>query len=340
MPPILLTGNSFSFWREMQGTQWKIALVALLLLQGCSGSGSTSDVDSTQPEQDSAVRRYSGDLTFSDLPPATDLSDFKADQAMPATCNGSAALCQRRYDQVAYGCTHNAMSSEEEGWWGPNQGYAVPRQLEDGIRAFMLDTTYFEDTAFLCHGPCQLGSLSLADGLARFDTFLEANPNNVVTIIFESYISASDTHVAFAESGLLARVYAHNAESAWPTLQEMISAGTNVVVFSDKGGGTYPWYHDVWDHAWETHWSNEVPEDFSCKPNRGSPDNDLFILNHFLTDLIASPDLATVVNHNPFLVDRTMQCWGESGQIPNFVTVDFYEIGDLFSTLESLNGAL
>ena len=300
---------------------------------GCARSGVSADwpidIGSMLPQED---------LRVGDSPVET-AAEILAEVVTVQPCNGSAALCQVRYNEVAYGCTHNAMSSEEEGWWGPNQGYAVPRQLEDGIRAFMLDTTYFEDTAFLCHGPCQLGSLSLADGLARFDAFLEANPNNVITIIFEAYISAEDTKVAFAESGLLARVYAQDPDSPWPTLQEMVSAGTNVVVFSDKGGGTYPWYHDVWDHAWETHWSNEVPEDFSCKANRGSPDNALFILNHFLTDLIASPDLAAVVNRNPFLQDRALQCWDESGKMPNFVTVDFYEIGDLFSTLQSLNSA-
>ena len=35
---------------------------------------------------------------------------------------------------------------------------------------------------------------------------------------------------------------------------------------------------------------------------------------------------------------RLQQCWTESGRIPNFVAVDFFEQGDLFEAVASLNG--
>ncbi len=267
--------------------------------------------------------------------------NLAVDLAVEATqlrfCNGSSHLCERRYDEVSYGCTHNGMSSEEEGWWGPNQHYAVPTQLKDGIRAFMLDTVYHEGESFLCHGPCILGSKPLADGLSEFEAFLAEHPDNVVTIIFESYITAEDTLVAFEESGLAKRTYAHIAGTPWPTLGEMIDAGTTVVVLADSGGGSYPWYHPVWDEAWETHWSNNQIDDFDCDPNRGSPDNPLFILNHFLTDPIGKPELALLANSNPFFKSRVQQCMEESGQLPNYLVVDFYHVGDLFTVLDLLN---
>jgi len=37
-------------------------------------------------------------------------------------------------------------------------------------------------------------------------------------------------------------------------------------------------------------------------------------------------------------LDRAMQCRTESGQLPNFVTVDFFDIGDLFTVVDALNG--
>ena len=80
--------------------------------------------------------------------------------------------------------------------------------------------------------------------------------------------------------------------------------------------------------------------DFSCADNRGSPGNDLFILNHFLTGpLGASPQLAGQVNYNDPFIDRALECQAFQGRIPNFVTVDYYDVGDLFEAVAALNQA-
>ena len=75
-----------------------------------------------------------------------------------------------------------------------------------------------------------------------------------------------------------------------------------------------------------------------CDPNRGDPDNPLFLLHHFLTGLGGDPALADMVNHNPLFIDRAEQCQAEGDALPNFVAVDFYDIGDLFEVVDSLNG--
>ena len=35
-------------------------------------------------------------------------------------CNGSPLLCDRRYNEVAYATTHNAMSNRQEHWLAPD----------------------------------------------------------------------------------------------------------------------------------------------------------------------------------------------------------------------------
>ena len=67
-------------------------------------------------------------------------------------------------------------------------------------------------------------------------------------------------------------------------------------------------------------------------------DNDLFLMNHFLTSPVASPDLADQVNHQPLLGDRADQCMSETGDFINWIAVDFYDIGDLFEVIDDLNG--
>jgi hypothetical protein len=260
-----------------------------------------------------------------------------------ARCNGHAAFCDRLFDGVSYATAHNAMSNAEEGWLAPNQTFGVTRQLDDGIRALMLDTWYFGGDAVLCHAgnlfPCDLtGMKPLVDGLAEIKAFLDRRPNEVVSIIFESYVSEADTEADFIASGLLPLTHVQSAADPWPPLRELLAADTRLVVFTDDGGASLPWHHYVWDHAWETHFSAQAPGVFSCAKNRGSFSNSLFILNHFLTKPVALPSLAEMVNHDPFFVERALQCQAESGFLPNFVTVDFHDIGDVFHVVDVLNG--
>jgi hypothetical protein len=253
------------------------------------------------------------------------------------SCNGAPHLCGRRYDEVTYATTHNSMSSAEDGWILPNQETDVPHQLEAGVRALMLDVHSWLGDTYLCHGTCLGGFQRLADGLAEIRAFLDAHPAEVVTLVFESYVPVEDVEAAFVESGLIALVHEQAPGEPWPTLGEMIDAGRRVVVLSDRDGGARPWHHGLWTFAWETDWAAQAPEDLTCEPNRGTPGNDLFILNHFLTDPTARRDLAELVNHDPFLGDRARACQTAFGHVPNFVTVDFHEIGDLLPVVDALN---
>lgn len=58
-------------------------------------------------------------------------------------CNGHAALCDRRVDQVAFLGTHNAMAAADEpGWFFAAQDVGISQQLGDGVRALMIDSHY------------------------------------------------------------------------------------------------------------------------------------------------------------------------------------------------------
>lgn len=65
----------------------------------------------------------------------------------PAACNGEAALCSRRYDEVTYPATHNSMSAADQpGWLFAEQPTGVLGQLDDGIRVFLIDSWYGQPT--------------------------------------------------------------------------------------------------------------------------------------------------------------------------------------------------
>ncbi|MDP9135652.1 MAG: hypothetical protein M3N56_12605, partial [Actinomycetota bacterium] len=63
--------------------------------------------------------------------------------ALTGACNGSRALCGRRLNEVVFPATHNSYSAADEpGWLFANQRHGIARQLQDGIRGFLIDIHY------------------------------------------------------------------------------------------------------------------------------------------------------------------------------------------------------
>ena len=55
-------------------------------------------------------------------------------------CNGLRGLCDLRLNEVVFAGTHNSFSAADSpGWYIANQRRTVERQLEDGIRLFLID---------------------------------------------------------------------------------------------------------------------------------------------------------------------------------------------------------
>jgi hypothetical protein len=82
-------------------------------------------------------------------------------------CNGLAQLCDRRLDDVVFPATHNSYAAAAEpGWLFANQRYSISRQLQDGIRGFLLDIHF--------------GVLDEASGRVRTDLRAEGMDRNKV----------------------------------------------------------------------------------------------------------------------------------------------------------------
>jgi hypothetical protein len=67
--------------------------------------------------------------------------------AATTACNGHDELCGRRYTDVAFPATHNAMSAADEpGWFIPEQPTGLIGQLDAGIRVLLIDSWYGQRT--------------------------------------------------------------------------------------------------------------------------------------------------------------------------------------------------
>ena len=293
----------------------------------------------TGTPQTTGTRDTNADSSAIDSTPLVDSSRDTAppmDTAPPRLCNGRQDLCDRPFDRVVLPGTHNSMSNADDGWIVPNQTHGIPQQLDDGIRALLLDTHDFYGEPHLCHSNCYLGALPLVDGLAAITAFLQAEPDQVLALIFEDHIGAPETEAAFAASGLDAFVYTHPG-GAWPTLAELIDAGTRVVVGAENAGPPPDWYAHAWDQWQDTPYTFWHEDDFSCELNRGSADNPLFLVNHWLGNPVANSWTAEIANGAEILQERAAECEAVRGRLPGVVAVDFYELGDLFTVVDALN---
>lgn len=290
----------------------------------------------------------------------------------PRLCQGSAALCDRPYDEVAYLTSHNAMSTTVDRFIGPLQDPGITTQLDDGVRALQLDTYRWErpdeitarldasdftaeqrkfitsavntlnpprDGLWLCHAVCRAGALPLVPTLRQIGDWMREHPTEVVTFIVQDAISGKDTEQAIKEAGLSDLVYTPDADpdAPWPTLGDMIDSGRRLVVFAEQADGPAPWYRNFYRYGMETPFAFRSPDEMSCVPHRGGTGKRLFLLNHFITDNGGSRLDAGTVNTRRFVLDRVHTCERERGHPVTFVAVDYTTIGDVRGAVAALN---
>jgi hypothetical protein len=258
-------------------------------------------------------------------------------------CNGHAELCSRTLDQVAFAGSHNAMSSIDDDFAAPNQRENMAAQLELGVRAFLIDT-HPDDKggAGFCHESCIIGEIPIVDGLTTFKQFLDANRGEVIQLLVEDYVPADQFAAAMTKSGLLEYVIQHDPGTAWPTLGELIQKNTRVYIATEHSSPPPAWYHAMYlefvDTPFSFHTVDDITADASCDKLRGSDDNDLFLINHWVEDPLPDEALSKTVNAHDLLLTRVQRCAVARAHFPNVVAVDFVSSGDLFRVVDELNG--
>jgi hypothetical protein len=239
-------------------------------------------------------------------------------------------------------------SSEREAY----EAELGPQALDAALRTrdrIVNSPTVGERGIYFCHRFCELGAIPLEQTLRQIRDFVAANPNEVLVMINEDYVSPQDFAAAVEDSGLIDYVYQGPARPPWPTLEDMIEAGGRVLIAAenDAGGGAIPWYHPAYDELMqETPYSFKKPAALidparipaSCERNRGPADASLFLVNHWVdTSPLPLPSNAAKVNARKPLLNRVTECERMRDLTANLVAVDFYREGDLFGVVERLN---
>ena len=203
----------------------------------------------------------------------------------------------------------------------------------------MLDVYDYNGQTVLCHGPCEIARTDHVETLLEFRDFLDENPREVIVFLYQDSITIEQMQADLDEAGLLATAYGHSSEDDWPTLGQLVENDTRLIVTTEHARGPQEWLHNLWDVAWDTPYSFDTKDDFSCGPYRGDPEHSLYLINHWLSGVYGLPSRAeaTLANRADVLTNRIETCWQQAEQRPNFVAVDWFDIGDLVDTIAEIN---
>lgn len=163
-------------------------------------------------------------------------------------CNGHAELCTRRYSNVTFIGAHDSFAySIDPLALARDQEVDIPTQLALGVRLLQAQAHLNrKGVLHFCHTSCYLfDGGSVANYLKKVKTFLDANPNEVLALLFTNPEGLSVKDVwkpAFDNSSITPLIYVPPTiplkQSDWPTLGDMIDSGKRVVVFMDSSTNT------------------------------------------------------------------------------------------------------
>ncbi|KAJ7115416.1 PLC-like phosphodiesterase [Mycena epipterygia] len=275
-------------------------------------------------------------------------------------CNGNAALCNRSYGNTTFMGSHDSFAfSEDSLALARDQEVDVPTQLGLGVRLLQAQAHLNDGVIHFCHTSCALfdGGTVLAY-LTTVKTWLDANPNEVITLLFTNPEGLSIPDVwapAFEQSGIASLAYTPPMnpmpQSAWPTLGSMIDAGTRVVIFLDAGadgsdGGVVPYILPEFTMIWETPFGY-TNASFPCSVDRidGSPADHMYMINHSLNIdifgiVVSDPEQAGTTNGVTSILAHADGCvpFSQANRLPSFVLLDFVNLGTGLAAVNQLNG--
>ncbi|KDP24290.1 hypothetical protein JCGZ_25586 [Jatropha curcas] len=294
------------------------------------------------------------------------IEDFSSSKCVRSSATSQFKLLNNSlpFNKYAFLTTHNAFAID--GYpihtglprlTVTNQEDTVTQQLNNGVRALMLDTYDFRGDVWLCHsfkGHCYDYTAfgPAIDTLKEIEAFLSANPSEIVTIILEDYVQASNglTKV-FTDAGLMKYWFPvtkmpKNGKD-WPLVSDMVKNNQRLLVFTsikskeESEGIAYQWNYMV-----ENQYGDGGMHVGSC-PNRAESSSlsdkskSLVLVNYFRT--IPMKEL-TCIDNSGGLINMLHTCYGPAGnRWANFVAVNYYkrsEGGGSFQAVDTLNGKL
>lgn len=278
-----------------------------------------------------------------------------------APCNGDVDFCDRKYSNVYLIGTHDSAFVGPTSDLRVNQELNVTAQLNAGIRFLQAQVHFWDNALTLCHTSCaELNAGALQDYLISVKTWLDANPNDVVSLLLVNGDNNNVTTFAdvFGAVGLNTTAFVPATSpntlsiNDWPTYEELIMDGIQIVIYLDSGANEaeVPYILTEFNYFFETPYDTTDPNFAECtldRPPNSSPDGKMYIVNHFLDIAVGNTGIL-IPNHNADFTTNAATgngsigaqadlCTSIYGREPNVVLVDMFDRGDVFTAQRNLN---
>ena len=156
-------------------------------------------------------------------------------------------------------------------------------------------------------------------------------------VLVESSVDAPDVEREVERAGLETYVATLPRDGPLPTLREMVASGRRLVVLDQGDGGDAPWYQPAFLFAQDTRIRSLLRSRTACDPERGTPDNPLLVMNHWIDRFPPPPKQNRKASDRATLIQRVRSCRERLGRTPNAIAVDFYARGDAIAVATELN---
>jgi len=291
-----------------------------------------------------------------------------------AACNNSPDLCSKSYSSITHLGAHDSPFVRDASTHfstSGNQYFNSTVQLSAGVRLLSGQVHQSNGGWHLCHSSCDLLDAGpLSDWLREIKTWMDSNPNDVVTVLLVNSDNASPSDLAsqFVASGIMSYAYTppsvNTPPTSWPTLQTLISANTRLMSFvaslnTAEIDSTNSYLMDEFTFIFENPFENLSETNFTCLPDRPSPvqgniqtaigSGRMALMNHFLDENelfgIETPDVSNITTTNSpstslvgALGASLQSCTTAYGKQPTFVLVDFFDQGPAIAAVDAANG--
>lgn len=275
------------------------------------------------------------------------------------------------FDKGFYLTAHNAFATTAQGYSFAQQNLSVLDQLYFGARGLMIDTYEKDGKVVLVHGGFDTDKLihpfasprPVEDLLGEVVDFLRHEPHAIITIFLENYVK--DWQLLIKGFGLLEPYLYKPADfkiqgNKWPSLGWMRAHNKRVVVFcpfktSDYSftDGAAEYFFDEWRYHIENQFSTIDTQGAAVE--RGSSkkyshlNRTLYVFNFFpgfkITAIAGNASEFKAINSDK-LREALNYAMGRGlggkyiGQKPNFIAIDFINVGEGLSVISKWNGSL
>ena len=258
----------------------------------------------------------------------------------------------RRYDEISWLITHNAYNNRVDGpggfcLGGGNQERSILRQLQDGVRSFMVDMYRVNGKYRLKHGSPNTCMMNAENFNRILYNWIKDHPLDIITLHIEAgdNFNRPDLENVFLgrQSGyrnLSSYIYNHkqfrsasrpngSGSDVYPTINEMLAQKKQLVIYVEKDVQSDLFQYEFSNTVQNLFRANQVDQLFNNDKfvrHRGVDHKTILTVNHFAVDSpFGTGDKNKSRSANQSVLQKAITAWWQFGRKPS-VAVDYYEM--------------